>query len=207
MLVTSLRSSSEFALGLLITIDSVVQRFFYAISSQPIGSEATIVLDELTNIMHKVASFRFPAPLIPFALCQLIIPIDSSSSQQKHEHSSDSLAAHNKKIVRNERINARWTNWTGENFSVFSAHKAQAPSISGVPVCLKFHILGSCFSNCPCTSTHVPLTGDALEQMSEFTKNCREYNPPAIHAGATYLAPSATFPTPSPSLGPDQHHG
>ena len=157
--------------------------------------------------MHKVASFRFSAPLIPFALCPLIIPIDSSSSQQKRENSSDPPAVHKKKTVRNEQINAWWAKRTGENFSVFSAHKAQAPSISGVPVRLKFHILGSCFSNCPHTSTHVPLTGNALAQMSEFVKNCREYNPLAIHDGAPLSAPSAAFPTPSPRVRPDQHHG
>ena len=76
LLGTSLHSSFEFALGLLFTIDLVVQLFFHANSSQPIGSEATIVLDELTNVMHKVNSVLFSAPLIPFALHQLIIPID-----------------------------------------------------------------------------------------------------------------------------------
>ena len=149
--------------------------------------------------MRKVTSFGFSAPLIPSALRQLINPVDSSSSQQKHESSTDLPAVRKKKTVRNERVSAWWAKRTGENFSVFSTHKAQAPLLNGVPVCLKFHILGSCSSNCPRISTHVPLSGDASAQMSEFVKNCREYNPPAIHNGVT-------FSTPPPSLGPDQHH-
>ena len=207
LLITYLSSSSEFALGLLFAIDSTVQRFFRVISSQPISSEATMILDELATIMHKVASFSFSAPLIPFALRQLIIPVDTSSSQHKRESTTDLPAAHKKKTVKNDRISTRWVKRTGESFNVFSTHKAQAPLISGVPVCLKYHILGSCASNCPRISTHVPLTGDASTRMSEFVKNCREYNPPTTHDGATTSVPSATISTISPNVGPDQHHG
>ena len=207
LLITSLNSSSEFALGLLFAIDSIVQRFFQVISSQPISSEATMLLDKFTTIMHKVTSFGFSTPLIPLALCQLIIPVDSSSSQHKRESSTDSPAVHKKKTVRNNWISAHLAKRTGKNFSIFSAHKAQAPLISGVPVCLKYHILGSCASNCPRISTHVPLTGDASTRMSEFVKNCREYNPPTTHDGATTSVPSATISTISPNVGPDQHHG
>ena len=105
-----------------------------------------MVLDELTMIMHKVPSFGFLTPLIPIALRRLIIPVDSSSSQQKRESSNDSPDFCKKKTVRKKRISAWWAKWTGKNFSAFSAHRAQAPSISGVPVCLKYHILGSCSS-------------------------------------------------------------
>ena len=145
--------------------------------------------------------------MIPFALPQLIIPVASSSSQQKCESSTDLPSVCKKQTVRNEQISAWWAKRTGENFSVFSAHKAQAPSISGVPVCLKYHILESCSSNCPRISTHVQLTGDAFTWMSEFVKNCCEYNPPATHDGATTSVPSATISTTSPSLGPDHHRG
>ena len=166
-----------------------------------------MVLDELTMIMHKVPSFGFLTPLIPIALRRLIIPVDSSSSQHKRESSTDSLAVRKKKTVRNERISAWWAKRTGKNFSIFSAHKAHAPLISGAPICLKYHILGSCSSNCSRISTHVPLTGDAFTQMSELVKNCREYNPPTTHDGATTSVPSATISTTSLNLGPDQHHG
>ena len=54
LLITFLNSSSEFAPGHLFAIDSIVQRFFHVISSQLISSEATMVLDELATIMHKV---------------------------------------------------------------------------------------------------------------------------------------------------------
>lgn len=98
--------------------------------------------------------------------------------------------------MRNERVSARWSKRTGENFGVFSARKVHVLSLNGVTVCLKFYILGSCSSNCPRISTHVPLSGDASVQTSEFAKNCRDHDPPAIHDGATISAPS-------PSLGPD----
>ena len=134
LFVMSLQSSSEFALGFFFMINSVVHQFFRAVSSQLIGSEATMILKKLANLMHRVTAFRFAAPLIPLTLCRLISPDGSSSSQQKRESSTVSLGAHKKKTVKNEWLSIWWAKRTGENFSLFSARKAHELLLSGVPV-------------------------------------------------------------------------
>ena len=92
-------------------------------------------------------------------------------------------------MVKNKQVNFHWAICTGENFNLLSDCKAYVPSLNGSSMCLKFHILGSCASNCPLVVIHVPLTGDVSTQMSEFIKTCHDSAPPAMSGGATGSAP------------------
>ena len=164
-----LTSDKDFALKFLFNIDNVVQRFFRHILSHSIGVQATNILSELTDLFDDIKALKFHGPVVPAQLITLVRP----ASQPRQSNSDVASGVSKKRKVKNSSRNAHWTLRTGENFSIFSSQKASAPSILQTPICLKFHILGTCQSSCPRASTHIPLSGNSASQFSAFVNNCR----------------------------------
>ena len=49
------------------------------------------------------------------------------------------------------------------------------PTVQGVELCLKWHLLGSCHSGCDRKDTHVKLTTGKVNQTKEYLKKCKEF--------------------------------
>ena len=49
------------------------------------------------------------------------------------------------------------------------------PTVHGVDLCLKWHLLGSCHSGCDRKDTHVKLATVKVNQMKEYLKKCKEF--------------------------------
>ena len=50
----------------------------------------------------------------------------------------------------------------------------ELPSIHGKDICLKFHILGSCYASCERKDTHVRLSTEKINQTKKYLKKCDE---------------------------------
>ena len=191
-LTITIESDADFALGFLFNIDNVVQRFLHHLISNDIGVEAMHILSELTGIFGEINAFKFRAPMVPKALRALVRPSDNiSPSQSKHSSSGTTTASVPKKQkIKNDHMDARWSLRTDEKFNAFYLKKADAPSILNIPVCLKYHILGTCHSTCPRASTHINLSGDTASQMCAFVNECRSPSSNATPTGPSVPAAS-----------------
>lgn len=74
--------------------------------------------------------------------------------------------------VKNQNLQQRFKLCDGETYSqVFNPHLSSCPKWNGTGICVRYHVKGYCFSDCPRKSTHKDLP---QAQGSAFAKWCQE---------------------------------
>ena len=77
--------------------------------------------------------------------------------------------------VKNSNVIKDWKLRVDEKWdTIFKNKSKEAPSLSvGSKACLKYHVKGLCYSDCPFSQSHCSLIEDDKKKLDSYIKNLR----------------------------------
>ena len=141
----------------------------------------------------------------------------SSSGSKRVNNNAITQARVKKTLEENHTLDNACKLGNGETFGdLFNRHALESlptlPKIQSTHLCLKYHVLGKCFSTCSRRCTHVNLENDKLIELRKFVQEARTKNSPTsnVHIRDTrkfHVAKAKNIDIPSmiqtPNIGPN----
>ena len=194
-------NNPDYVASLMQAVDVKVQLYFESCAS---ATSADDVDYEILDFKDEITSFKIRQPLntqLPVLVQQIVnsakapkTPNQGNPQKGKNRITPDDLNDKNKRkkneevkggkgqaelnvpVKNTSPVDQTWIK-QGEPLRIFHAHMEKAPKFKNQPICINYHLKGSCSwgANCRRKDTHTnKFDEDTKTKFGEWVKTCRE---------------------------------